>query len=416
VRRIIRRIFNNWPLKLAAVGLATLMYGGLALSQNTQLYPGQIPVHYVNEPADTVKLPSTPGPVDGIRYFAPSGVLVAASSFLATIDLADYEGKVGVFQVPISVISPDPRVRVLGFFPQFATIQLDSLVSRADVPVKVVHGPVPEGLTLGEITVVPETVTISGAAALVSQVDSVRADVAIPSGGIDGDEDVRLVPVDKLGNTLIPIEVTPATARVTIAVISDLQSKTVPVNAIVTGTPAAGFEIESVTVAPQVALVAGDASDLEALARVDTEPVPLAGVSDDLTVRVDLALPTGVVPVDASPVTVSIKVRPVTGTRNFSAGLRLVGANNTLSYALSVDRVLVTIGGSTADLDRLSGAALVMDLDVSGLKTGKHEVTPTASLPVGTTLVAVSPPTVVVTIGAAGAATPSGAASPQPGG
>jgi len=37
-----------------------------------------------------------------------------------------------------------------------------------------------------------------------------------------------------------------------------------------------------------------------------------------------------------------------------------------------------------ADLDRLSGAALVMDLDVAGLKTGTHEVTPTANLPVGT--------------------------------
>ena len=70
---------------------------------------------------------------------------MAASSFLATIDLADYDGKVGVFQVPISVTSPDSRVTVLGFTPQFATIELDALVSRADVPVKVVHGSVPDG-------------------------------------------------------------------------------------------------------------------------------------------------------------------------------------------------------------------------------------------------------------------------------
>ena len=45
-----------------------------------------------------------------------------------------------------------------------------------------------------------------------------------------------------------------------------------------------------------------------------------------------------------------------------------------------MDHVLVTIGGSVADLDRLSGAALVMDLDVTGLKAGTHEVTPTANL------------------------------------
>ena len=104
----------------------------------------------------------------------------------------------------------------------------------------------------------------------------------------------------------------------------------------------------------------------------------------------------------------------MTGTRTFTAGLRLVGASNTLSYKLSVDHVLVTIGGSVADLDRLSGAALVMDLDVTGLKAGTHEVTPTANLPVGTTLVAVSPPTVGVTIGTTAVTAPS--ASPQTGG
>ena len=43
MRRILGRIVHNWPLKLAAVGLATLMYGGLAFSQNTQTYPRRDP-------------------------------------------------------------------------------------------------------------------------------------------------------------------------------------------------------------------------------------------------------------------------------------------------------------------------------------------------------------------------------------
>jgi len=51
---------------------------------------------------------------------------------------------------------------------------------------------------------------------------------------------------------------------------------------------------------------------------------------------------------------------------------------------------------------------------VTGLKTGTHEVTPTANPPVGTTVVAVSPPTVAVTIGTTAVTTPS--VSPQTGG
>lgn len=409
MRRIVARIFNNWPLKVAAVFLASLMYGGLALSQNTQTFPGPIPVQYINQPPDTVADPGTPQPVTLVSYFAPPGVTVATSTFLATIDLSGLQGKVGAVSVQIDVTTPDSRIRVLGHQPQYATIQLDRLVSRADVPVKVVHGPAPAGMTLGPTAVDPPTVTVSGAASLVSQVDAVRADVSIQSTGLDVDQDVQLIPVDKLGNAVRPLDITPATARVTIPVITNQQTRSLPVNPVVTGATAAGFEIESVTLDPQIALVAGDADQLANLTRVDTAPIPMTGVSGDETVVVGLALPTGVVAVGVDTFTVSIKLRPVTGTRTFSAGLRPVGAANTLSYALSTDQVLVTIGGSIADLDRLSGAALVMDLDVTGRKPGKYEIPVTANLPIGLTLVASSPTTVSVTIGTA-------AASPVPSG
>ena len=396
MRRIIRRIFNNWPLKVAAVGLATLMYGGLALSQNTQTYTGSIPVRYVNEPPDTVVSP--PPTVNSVRYFAARDVPVATSTFVATIDLAGIQGQVGFVSVPIAVTSQDPRVRVLGSDPSLTTIELDQLVPQPGVPVKVVHGPVPDGLTLGTITVDPATVTVSGAASIVSKVDAVRADVVIQSSGIDIDQEVQLIPVDKLGNALSPLDVTPATARVTIPVFSDRQSRTLPINPIVTGTPAAGFEIDSVTVDPQVALVAGDADQLSILTRVDTAPVSMTGVSSNETVEVRLALPAGVVAVGDETIKVSITVRPVTATRTFDAGLRLVGARSDLTYTLGTDRVLVTIGGSTADLDRLEGATLVVDLNVTGLKAGVHDTPVTANLPTGTTLVAASPPSVAVTI------------------
>jgi YbbR domain-containing protein len=135
-------------------------------------------------------------------------------------------------------------------------------------------------------------------------------------------------------------------------------------------------------------------------------------------VTVELALPTGVVAVGDQAIRVSITVRPVTATRTFNAGLRLIGARSDATYTLSTDRVLVTIGGSTADLDRLEGAALVVDLDVTGLAAGVHQVPVTADLPAGTTLVAASPPRVTVTIAPAppGSAPPAAPASPSPSG
>ncbi len=411
MRRTLRRIVHNWPLKLAAVGLATLMYGGLAVSQNTQVFQGDVPVRVVNQPDGTVRLTS-PESITQIRYFAPSGVPVATSTFSATVDLSGVQSTGGVVSVRIQVTSVDGRVRVLGYEPAFASIQLDLLVSKV-VPVKAEHGTVPDGLTLGDTKVDPPSVVITGPKSVVDKVVVVRANVQIQPNGIDVDQEVKLVPVDSLGDAVSPVDVTQATARVTIAVFSDRQTRTLPVNVILSGTPAAGFEIASITVQPLAVAVAGDADQLAELVRVDTQPVPLTGVSSDLTTSVRLALPTGIVPVGNDVVVVTIKLRPVTATRTFNAGIRLVGARSDLTYDVAVDRVLVTIGGSVAELDRLSGSSLVVDLDVIGLTSGSTDLVVTANLPAGTTLVAASPAKVRVTVTGP---TLSGSPGPSPSG
>ncbi|HEY4753152.1 MAG TPA: CdaR family protein, partial [Candidatus Limnocylindrales bacterium] len=74
------------------------------------------------------------------------------------------------------------------------------------------------------------------------------------------------------------------------------------------------------------------------------------------------------------------------------------GANPALQYSLSVDSVLLTVYGSTADLDRLSSTAITVGLDVSGLTPGKHELNVIPSLPSGVSVVAINPSTVTVTI------------------
>lgn len=415
MRRLLGRIVHNWPLKLAAVGLATLMYGGLALSQNTQQYQGAIPIQVLNQPKATVMTPTTPPPVLLVRYFAPSGVPVATSTFLATIDLSGLENRVGgVVSVPIDVTTPDSRIRVLGYEPRFATFELDKLVSQHDIPVKVQHGTTPDGLTLGTISIDPPSVTISGAASIVSKVDAVRADVTVQSSGIDVDEDVPLIPIDKLGNALSPLDVTPATARVKIQVVSASKTRTLPVFPTITGTPAVGFEIASITVDPQVVLVAGEADTLAQLVRVDTAPIPMNGVLANETVTVPLALPAGIVEVGNQPITAAIKIRSVTATRTYTVGLELVGARSDLTYQVASPSVLVTIGGSTAELDLLTGATLVADLDVTGKGPGTFDVPVVANLPAGPTQVAASPATITVVITGAGDGSTPPLASPAP--
>ena len=277
------------------------------------------------------------------------------------------------------------------------TVELDR-IDRRTVRVEVERGEVPTDIELGTITVEPAEVEVVGPASVIARVVAARADVIIQSSGIDINQDVELVPVDNVGDAVAQVDLDPPTARVTIPVFSDRQTRTLPVSPQLTGTPAAGFAISSVEVDPTVVTVEGDGDDLEALAKIDTEPISVAGVSTEETVAAALALPTGVVALDVQQVDVTIGVRALTETRNFEVGVRMVGAQPNLSYSAGVDRVVITVGGSPPDLDRINGATLAVELDVSTLAPGTTEVPATAPLPAGVTLVGISPPTVPVTV------------------
>jgi YbbR domain-containing protein len=414
VKRIIGRLVHNWPLKLAAVGLATLLYGGLVVSQSTRtLSDIVIPIDATGQPEDSFLL-TTIDPVTEIRYFAPSGTRPLSSDFEASIDLSGIQPGSGPQRVPVLVVSIDDRITVVGVQPSAVTVDLDRL-DRKEVDVVVDRGPTPNGLELGEEGVDPSRVQVSGPASVIERVVAARASVIIQPSGIDVDQDIELVAIDELGDAVGQVAVEPRAAHVTIPVFSDRETRTLPVNPVVTGDPAAGFEIASVTVDPPVVLVEGDADQLAELVRVDTAHIPMSGVSSDLSVDVGLALPIGVLPVGDDRISVTITLRPVTATRTFSAGVRLIGAGRGLSYALDTDRILVTIGGSVADLDRLSGTALVVDLDVTGLQPGTETVPVTLDLPTGATLVSASPSSVNVTI-TAPSPSPTSAASSSAGG
>jgi YbbR domain-containing protein len=408
--RALRVITHNWPLKLGAIALATLLYGGLVVSQSSAPFPGTVQIHAVNPPPGAIVLTNL-GAVSGIRYVAPPdlGLRIDSDSFEATVDLAGVNPTGEPITLDVNVDAVDNRIQVLDFEPKRITVTVDRVGTKS-VPVRVTLGPVPSGFDVGDPVVDAESVSVSGPQSIVDTVVEAQAPVTIDASGIDIDQLVGLVAIDGEGTELgvdSRIEIDPPRVRVQVQVFTDRRSKAVPVTPNVVGTPAAGFEVASVEVQPPVISVEGDANDLAALDRADTQPVSISGASSAVTQTVGFALPAGVQALNVTSVQVTVKLRPVTATRTFEAGLVIVGAQPDLDYALSTDRVLVTIGGSIADLDRLSGSNLVLTVDVTGLGPGSHDVTATANLNTGLTLISASPNPITVTV-----STP--AASPAP--
>jgi YbbR domain-containing protein len=408
VRRLLAIVVHNWPLKLAAVGLASLLYVGLVLAQNSKEWRGQVPIEVRNQPAGVV-VPGGLQYVTSIRYFAPLDAAgrVTSESFTAWIDLSTATPDAANDAiVRVNVSSPDPQIQAFDWTPRQISVHLDPLRTKV-MPVTVDKGSVPPDLELREPVVDPAQISVSGTQSSVSQVVAVLARVRIDPAGLSIDQQVDLVAVDGLGEQVNQVRMEPTSVRVRIVIGNQLQSRSLPVNPVVAGTPAAGFDIASITVDPLVVSVEGEPARLSALTRIDTLPVSVTGATGDVTASVGLVLPPGIELLGVDRVTVTARLNATAGTRTFTAGPVLAGARDDRTYSLSTDQVLVTVGGASSALATLNGDTLVVSAEVGGLSPGVHAVQLKSTLPAGLTLVAISPPTITVTVGVPPSPAPS---------
>lgn len=410
-------LVRNWPLKIAALALATLLYTGLALSQGADVFRERIPIFPENQPEDAVLLtPLSELVVTSVSYVATRDVgTLSADDFRATIDLSGVDPAGGPESVPVRVRSLVPGIVVSSVVPQRVQVELDPLVERT-VPVMVDLGPPPVNSEVGTPTADPAAVTVAGAQSVVEQVVGARATVPLDPNGLDFGSDVQLIPVDRDGREL-QVDVSPQKARITVPVTTPLRQRTLPVNPVMTGNVPSGIRIESIDVTPSVVTVEGDADDLATLTAADTVPISLSGVSEDLDREVALALPERVRPVEVVSVRVVVRLEAVTDTRSFGAAIRVVGGAPGMSVSTATTRVLVALFGPVSLLDEVGNRPLLATADAVELGPGQHEVRlQVTDLPSGVSVADISPPTVIVTVVDLGSPspTPPAAATPSP--
>ena len=416
MRQVVAFIFRNWPLKVAAILLASLLYAGFIVSASAQTFQGRIPVELHNQPDRTYVLNALED-VTSVRYLAlgTDRPQVTSASFTVTVDLAGVEAKPGAppVSLPVVVHSVDQgAIQVIDFSPSRIAVRLDPVISR-EVPVRVDLGTVPPGLDVRDPVVSEDPVTVSGPDSFARFVVAAVARVRIDPSGLDVNETVGLQAVDASGKVVDGVDVQPSAVRVTIQIGSQLATRTLPVNPVVKGTPDAAVEITSVEVQPALVTVEGEADALAGLVSIDTRPVTISGAKADIETEVGLDLPEGVVALGVEQVRVTIAIRPRSGSRTFEVGIEIINANPDLAYRPAVDRVLLVLSGALAALDAVDPSRITARLDVAGLGPGTSSIRATVLLPAGVALVSASPQEVSVT--ATSLATPAPTpATPSP--
>jgi YbbR domain-containing protein len=396
--RLLGAIVYNWPLKIMAIALATLLYAALVLAQNQQTRQVSVQIEPSNQPPSTIVVGDL-GQVTEVRYFVADqeNVTISSANFTARVDLSQIRPGTQAQSVKVIVDSADPRIQVMSATPEFVSVKLEDIRTK-EVPVNVVVGTIPAGLDVRPPTQSIRTATVRGAESDIARVTAVRATVPIDNSALGIDRDFPLTPVDQLLEPVRGVDVDPTSVRVTMLVFHDVQTASVRIVPNIPGNPAPGFEVAGVTLSSEIVSLEGDAADLATVANIQTEPVSIEGRTQDLDATVGFVVPQGVSVVNPVTVKVHVVIRAVTGSRTFNAGIEVIGNRADRAYDLSIPAALLVVGGSPVDLDRLNGATIHLNADVTGLDVGVHQVKLTIPLQAGLTVVAITPEFVTVTV------------------
>jgi YbbR domain-containing protein len=395
-------LLRNWHLKLAAVGLATVLYTGLVYSGSftDQEFPG-LPIEAVNQPDGAYPLTQSLGTVT-VQYRRSASVdRVTDEAFSVTVDLSAYD----MTRAPqpqalrVQVAALQDGVEILSFTPTTVPVALDRLAQR-QVRVEVQTGEVPDGLAIDAPRVSTDTVTASGPQSQLGRVARAVARVQIFESGIDVRQPrVDLVPVDVDGREVESVELSPPTVSVEIDVRAVETSKTVPIRPVLDGSPATGSEVTTVEVEPAAVTIFGTPAALAQVEDVATSPISIAGETQTVKRDAELVLPKGTrTAQDAEVPVVTVVIGPAIATRTFSVGIECRNAPSGSTCLPLESQLALTLRGRANVLADLDPADLTPVVDASGLDPGQHRLTPTVSLPNGVTLVSISPGAVTVDI------------------
>jgi len=412
-------LLRNWHLKLSAVLLATVLYTGLVFSGSFTEDTIDIPIDAINQPDSSQVFSGDLGTVE-VRYRISNDLAgtIGAQAFVATVDLSGYEME----------RAPDPQVldievapltdgiEIISREPPTVRVAIDRVETRT-VPIEVEPGVIPNGLEIDDPVVSQEDVQIRGAASVVRLVDRALARVRIDASGIDFNNAVNLVAVDvagqEVGAGLVDIE--PETVSVQIDVQFTETTQTVPVRPNISGTPAPGFALESLSIEPSLVTLRGLPDALAGISEVLTEPLSIDGVSTDQEFEAELVLPERTRLADdsdSSISTVTAGIGPSVSSRTFVVGVVCQGAGDNACLP-AIDQLTLTLSGPGDTLSGLVAADVTPAVDATGLAPGIYDLEPSiGGLPEGVELLGIIPGTVSVTIQAP--ATPVPTPTPAP--
>ena len=345
---------------------------------------------------------------------APSSVMDSMSAsenaVQAWVDISGLEPGTHDLEVQVQINPTYRPVRRSSVIPEIVSITLEPLLTRTyPVNLKVTGEPA-VGYQKGRLSSEPSSVTISGAASLVTQIEQVNASMDISGATETIERDLALVAVDQNGEPVSGVTITPLDVSVTQPIFLQGGYRNVIVRVVTTGQPANGYKLTNITVSPlNVVVFSSDPQLVNDLpGYVETEPVDMTDAVDDIDTYVVINLSEGVTMVGDQFVLVQVSIAAIEGSLTMSLPVIPIGLLPIHTTVISPETVDVILSGPVPVLDTLTPADIRVVVDVSDLELGIYQLEPIVDvIPDRIVVEAVLPSTVEVEIIIAPTPTPT---------
>ena len=176
------------------------------------------------------------------------------------------------------------------------TLNLEEKVTM-QFPIKTsVIGSPDEKYAVGDISVTPNIVTITGPESAVNRITEARINVNVTGQKESFDVSTSVEIYDAYGEQIINDKLEMAQNLVT-ANVNIYPVKEIPVELTVNGTPKDGYEVAEVNFQPQSIVVAGDTESLSSISKIVIDDISISGMQENFETVIKLSdyLPDGII-------------------------------------------------------------------------------------------------------------------------
>ncbi|MFZ6019483.1 MAG: YbbR-like domain-containing protein [Chloroflexota bacterium] len=381
---VLRRLLRLLPSLITAFILALAVWISAVSSSDPlseRTYPNPLPIEIIGQDPGLVITSSIPSSVT-VVLSAPQSIWnqlnTETGAVRAFLDLSGLEA--GSHSVPVRVQISVRPVRKIAQSPQSITVTLERLASK-EFPIRVVtRGSPAVGYTADSPTLSQTTVTISGPESQVNRVAEVQAIIDLSQATETINRTVNLVAVDANDNPINGLSLLPDRVTVRQNISQRFGYRNVVVKVVVLGQVASGYRLTNISVfPPAVTVFSADpqiVSDLPGF--IETEPLNINGLKDDLDISLSLNLPPGVSVVgDQTEVLVRVGIAAIESSLTLpSIPVEITGLQPGLSAVISPETITVIISGPVALLDRLRATDVRAVVDLTALSEGTFQIEP----------------------------------------